>query len=348
MRTPMRSLACLVSRVGSCCSALVALGCYGPSTTPAPAVERAHVLARPEPTIATLLGYEVVAPAGGSQLLARYCAGTDLELEAAATASDDETRCGTFWSRFEATLVAGLVPGGHVATVAVYPDPTTPDPWTRLSSRYPRNPIDVRSRRIFDRRFAFVRWHVDGATASRSRWAMENDDPQSPLPAAAQTEEELYEIHASGPQLLVKLPWSHPFDVSSGLAVAATRSNVTFLEVRSGPSKPGVKKEELRGFLTGGAARDKLFDVPLTDWHKPADATTAKLTVSRVTAAPGGLRITPYRVELTFAAAARDVVIERNSWTDARWAGVSPQPELVDAISIVKGAPFDESLETIE
>ena len=89
-------------------------------------------LARPTPVLATLLSYDVVAPRERAALLVEYCQRTKLAVASEAGI----TRCGPFLSRYEAALIAGLVPGGSTRVHDQYLDGATLEPWLRAIARH--------------------------------------------------------------------------------------------------------------------------------------------------------------------------------------------------------------------
>jgi hypothetical protein len=90
------------------------------------------------------------------------------------------------------------------------------------------------------------------------------------------------------------------FESSRGLALVSDERlrDPTFLEITGASKGPGKKSETLRAWRQDGEERRTLFEIPSLSWSR--DDHGAELLVTRVTAAPGGIRIAGYRVRVTW------------------------------------------------
>lgn len=321
------------------------------------------------PKIDTLLTYEVEAPSERAGLLKAYCDKTGLE----AVEKGGKTRCSPFVSRFEASLLAGLVPGGAVALSDRYQDPTTPDPWTKLRAPYERTAAFVGSRRFGQHRFALVTWELD-ATAAEKRKALEipkdlggrrkprsireelakgpvpgsDDLPPDPTPKAGdkEYEQELYEIEGSAPRFVTRLPWLDALVSSNGVEIVTTKDQLVFLQVLD-QAEPGKRKNErIVGWHWGMDGREKVFERGFLSWSAAKDG-ARELVVRRSKPKPGGLSFAVFKATFKPLPGAKDVDLDLNDWTDPGWRD-QPLPDLVELASVDELPAESESLEPIE
>lgn len=322
------------------------------------------------PKLDTLLTYEVSAPQDRAALLIEYCERTALTV----TNKDGKSVCGPFVSRFEASLMAGLVPGGSVRLADRYESPTTPDPWEKLRAPYERTAAYVGTRRFGAHRFALVTWELDDAAAEKRR-ALEipkeaagkrqprsvkeelskgpvpgADElpPEAPPPSAKEpvVEQELYEIEGSAPRFVTRLPWLDALVSSNGVEIATSKGELLFLQVLDAAEAGKRKSERITGWRWGMDGREKVFERAFVGWVKQKDE-TRELTVTRVSAKPGGLVFTPYKITLAPKDAAKEIDLDLNDWGDPGWKD-QPLPDLVELKSVEKLADGYESLEPIE
>jgi hypothetical protein len=268
--------------------------------------------------LVTLLSYEIEAPADRAGVLKAYAEGTGVEIRADGAV----VRAGPLQSLYEASFVAGLVPGAKAAMRDRYEEPATPEPWRRMRQEEPRTPEYVTTRRLLGERFALV------------VWALEDD----------KKERELYQTHASGPRLLAKLPGETTLETSSGMLASRVGDEVTFLQVMNERRDDAIKAERLIAWRWGFDKREVLFDKPLLSFKVP-DEGEPEITVLRVRPASSGVVLTAYRVRLKKLPAANDVSLALNDWSSEAWKGKSPLPDLVEITAVEKVSETSTSLE---
>lgn len=322
------------------------------------------------PKLDTLLTYEVSAPQERATLLIEYCERTGLTV----TSKDGKSACGPFVSRFEASLMAGLVPGGSVRLADHYDSPTTPAPWEKLRAPYERSAAYVGTRRFGAHRFALVTWELDDAAAEKRR-ALEipkeaagkrqprsvkeelskgpvpgaDELPPEPPPPSAKepvVEQELYEIEGSAPRFVTRLPWLDALVSSNGVEIATSKGELLFLQVLDAPEGGKRKSERITAWRWGMDGREKVFERSFLGWSKQKDG-ARELTVTRVSAKPGGLVFTPYKIAFAPKDGAKELDLDLNDWGDPGWKD-QPLPDLVELTSVEKLDDAFESLEPIE
>ncbi len=289
-----------------------------------------------------LLTHEVHAAEPRAALLRKYADATGLEVRV----EGGVVKAGPILSYFEATWLAGLVPGGKAVLRESYDEPASPVPFIKLREAAGRTPAYVGTRRAAGERFALVTWERD----------------------QDQTERELYQTHASGPRFLAKLPSAPGLDISSGLLFTKVGDEGTLLQVMNQRRDGAVKSERLVAWRFALGTREVLFDVPFFSLELPspppppassitppassASAAPAKpppppavrVTVTRVTVQGVGARITNYAVTLRALEAARDVSLALNDWSAELWKD-KPQPDLVELVDAKQTGERSSSLE---
>lgn len=282
----------------------------------------------------TLLAYEVSAPETTGEVLSEVCSKTDLEL----TKRKAEIVCGPFLSRYEASLWAGLTPGGRVSERDQFVEPATTEPWERASAPYERRAASVMTRQLWSSRFALVEWELGDEAALAKRLLLEREEsangqpPPEPTPGEEPAlvappprelvERELYQIEGRSPRFLSKLPLLGAFDSSSGYGMVRANEENTFLQVVEERQTANGKREKLVGWRFAVQGREKVFEAPFTSYE--VGESEATLTVTRVSPAPEAVALKRHRVVLRFVAGApRDAVIF-NDWVSPRWAGKPP------------------------
>lgn len=312
-------------------------------------------LARPTPVLATLLSYDVVAPRERAALLVEYCQRTKLAVASEAGI----TRCGPFLSRYEAALIAGLVPGGSTRVHDQYLDGATLEPWLRVGSPYARTPTYVGTRLVAGHRFALVTWEIEDLGGEQARRQLEagpgeKGDKSPPAPEQAKgdatepkpkpdarptdkpvvtppiTEQELYEVVGAGPRFMTRLPWLDAQKSPGGLALVKLGDRTIYLEVKANHQKDTIA-EKLSAFQWGSAGRDAVFERELLSLKESAkekdeknkDEASFELVVLRVEQAPAGLQLSTFKAIFTRRAEAKGVDISLNDWASARWRAAS-------------------------
>ena len=327
--------------------ALVLCACFpsGPS-------RKGRLLGRTDPApdsvsqIATLLSFDVAAPEASGVLLREVCEKTGLEL----STRNSEIVCGPFLSRYEASLWAGLTPGGRVSQRDQFVDPATTEPWDRASAPYDREASAVFTRQVFNGRFALVEWELADEQSLAKRLLLEKEEsksvptlveptpgeepPPPPVPPAPDlVERELYQVEGRAPRFLSKLPLLNAFDSSSGYGMVRANDENTFLQVVEDRQRVNGKTEKLIAWRFSIQGRDKVFESPFTSYAVVEGEAT--MTVTRVLPAPEAVTIRSYRLTLSaIGDAPRDAMIF-NDWQAPRWAG-KPFPALVTLKAVDK------------
>jgi len=271
-----------------------------------------------------LLTHEVHAAEPRAALLRKYADATGLEVRV----EGGVVKAGPILSYFEATWLAGLVPGGKAVLRESYDEPASPVPFIKLREAAGRTPAYVGTRRAAGERFALVTWERD----------------------QDQTERELYQTHASGPRFLAKLPSAPGLDISSGLLFTKVGDEGTLLQVMNQRRDGAVKSERLVAWRFALGTREVLFDVtpPASSASaapaKPPPPPAVRVTVTRVTVQGVGARITNYAVTLRALEAARDVSLALNDWSAELWKD-KPQPDLVELVDAKQTGERSSSLE---
>jgi hypothetical protein len=207
--------------------------------------------------------------------LERYCAQTGLPTELHTAYRVAERTCGPILSRFEAEIVAAMfndisAPGGDQLDKA-----------TSTIDAHTLEPM-AKGRDLFEASAGTI----DGHVLVTALWAT-NDESVA---------QELYAIGPTGYYVVQVTPGRDSFEYSSGLALVSAERlrHPVFLEIVGTSKSPGKKSESLRAWRQDGTERRTLFEIPWLTWSR--DESGADLSVSRVSPAPGGLRITSYRV----------------------------------------------------
>lgn len=319
--------------------AALAAGCFPSSTG-----KKSKLLgpqrtdAAPEGVVATVLSYDVAAPADDAPLLRSVCEGTGLTLETRGR----EVFCGPFLSRYEAGLWAGLTRDGRVAQHDVFTEPATTAPWEGGVGAYARTATSVHTRQVSNSRFAMVEWELADEEALSKRLSLERREDLSgfvppepvpgeepPLPVEQKpelVEWELYQLETRTPRFISKLPLLPAFESSSGLGVARVGDENTLLQVVERAQRKDGKREDLVGWRFSVQGREKVFEAPFLDWV--VTETGATMDVTRVRPGPDGVTLERHRVVLSIAPGApRDAVIW-NDWSSPRWVRAD-RPTLV-------------------
>lgn len=321
--------------------ALLAVGCGGPHREPA-GPKAAVADEQPSAAIAQpLVTHEVHASDARAALLRRYAEETGLEARSEAGI----TKVGPVLSFFEASWLAGLVPGGAVARRETYDEPASPAPFARLREAAGRVPTYVGMRRVAGERFALVTWEGDGEQKDR----------------------ELYQTNAGGPRFLEKLPARPALGSSSGMVFTKVGDEGTILQVLNEARPDKVKAERLLAWRFTMGARETLFEVPFfslqlpSETTKPADAKPADakpagaqppkeepkvlvVEVTRLAPEGAGVRLTSYRVTLRPLEASRSVPLALNEWSHERWKD-KELPDLVEMVKVERVGERRSSLE---
>jgi hypothetical protein len=321
--------------------ALLAVGCGGP---PRESAGPKAPLAEEQPSAAIaqpLVTHEVHASDARAALLRRYAEETGLEARSEAGI----TKVGPVLSFFEASWLAGLVPGGAVARRETYDEPASPAPFARLREAAGRVPTYVGLRRVAGERFALVTWEGDGE----------------------QKDQELYQTNAGGPRFLERLPARPALGSSSGMLFTKVGDEGTILQVLNETRADKVKAERLLAWRFTMGARETLFEVPFFSLQlpsettkptgaKPADAkpTDAKppkeepkvlvVEVTRLAPEGAGVRMTSFRVTLRALEASESVPLALNEWSHERWKDKEP-PDLVEMVKVERIGERRSSLE---
>ena len=235
---------------------LLALGCGTPN--------EAHItkLARPDApdasanstaTFATLLSYDVIAPQERATLLIEYCQRTNLPVESEAGI----TRCGPFLSRYEASFIAGLVPGASTRQHDQYMDGARVDPWLKVRSPYARTPVYVGTRLVAGHRFALVTWELDEASVEARRRLEGGAEPEPEAPPPA----------TSKPEPKADAPSGKP-EVKPAKQDGKPASGPAEDKAKAPPPKPAVTEQELYEMV--GAAPHLMTRLPWLDARRSA------------------------------------------------------------------------------
>jgi hypothetical protein len=339
--------------VGVAVLGALASGC-GSATTEQSGPQGPGAAAEPSADAAAqpLLTHEIQAPEARAGLLRKYAESTGLSVRV----EGGVTKVGPFLSYFEATWLAGLVPGARAVRLETYDEPASPVPFIKLKEAAGRTPGYVGTRRAAGERFALVTWERD----------------------QDQTEQELYQTHASGPRFLAKLPHAPGLDISSGLLFTKVGEEGTLLQVMNHRRDGAVKSERLVAWRFALGTREVLFDVPFFSLElpappppapaEPAPAGSAKpppapptapapplappkapapeirATVTRIAVEGVGVQITNYAVKLRPLEAAKDVSLALNDWSSELWKD-KPQPDLVELVEAKQTDQRSSSLE---
>ncbi len=332
-------------------------------------------LSRPAPKLATLLAFAVHAPEGRAAALLEYAHKTKLSVEQRGA----RVRVGPFWSRYEATLLAGFTADADVSLWEPFSEGATIDPWLRLRKPYARVPLHVGTRQLLGHRYALVTWELEDEVAVKARRDLEESpvpgelsgfDLAGPTPGAdssapelapapanakattssestSETEQELYEVVGRGPRFMTRLPWLDALVSSAGLAIASYADETVYLEVRAEPRKGAGKAERLAAFQWGINGREPVFERPMCSLQLGPKG--PRLSATRAFAAPGGVTLSTFQSEWTALAAAAEVPLELNEWRHPRWAGHRQNkqtlPDLVTLDLVTEAGSEFESLE---
>lgn len=334
-------------RVGLTAALLALGGCSAPQRDVIKpqaegSVPQAALVAQP------LVTHEVHAPEARAAFLRRYAEETGLSV----SSEGGVTKVGPLLSFFEASWLAGLVPGGAVVRPEAYDEPASPAPFAKLREAAGRVPTYVGTRRVAGERFALVTWDGDGP------------DKQ----------QELYQTNARGPRFLAKLPSKASVAVSSGLLFTKVGDEGTVLQIVNDSGTDRAKAERLVAWRFALGARETLFDLPFfslelppapvpepeTAERKEPKATAPKATepkaktdevirvlraeVTRVKPEDVGVRVTSYRVTLRPLEGSEGVSLALNDWSDERWK----DKEKPDLVEIVKVEPTGERTSSLE
>lgn len=321
-------------------------GCGGGAATTATVAARDRATRDADIVADPLVTHEVHAPEARAGLLQRYARETGLE----ARTEGGVVKVGPILSFFEASWLAGAVPGATAIRRETYDEPASPVPFIRLREAAGRTPAYVGTRRVAGERFALVTW--------------EGDQDQKDL--------ELYQTHASGPRFLAKLPQKPGLDVSSGLLFTKVGEEGTLLQVMNERRDGAVKAERLVAWRFALGSRQVLFDLPFyslqlpdppkeapkpsardgkpTDAKpmdadpKPADVPVVRAVVTRLAPEGVGVRITSYRVTFKPLDAAKDVSLALNDWNAEIWKD-KEKPDLLEIVKVERAGERTSSLE---
>jgi hypothetical protein len=310
-------------------------GCGGVKPEAAGASTRQQASPEEAVVAAPLVTYEVHAPEARAGLLRRYAQETRLESRSEAGV----LKAGPFLSYFEASWLAGLVPGGSAVRRETYDEPASPAPFAGLREAAGRTAAYVGTRRVAGERFALVTW--------------EGDQEQKDL--------ELYQTHASGPRFLAKLPSKPGLEVSSGMLFTKVGEEGTLLQVMNERREGAVKAERLIAWRFALGSRQVLFDLPFFSLElpspskppskpedakkgQPAKAPEVQAIVTRLVPEGVGVRITSYRVTLKALDAAKDVSLALNDWNAEIWKD-KEKPDLVELVKVERSGERTSSLE---
>jgi hypothetical protein len=233
------------SRHGVAVLAVLTLFGCSPGATETRTVDRSDTTP-PDPGAAAqpLLTHEVHVPEGRAAFIRKYAETTGLE----ARVEGGVVKVGPILSFFEASWLAGLCPEGKAVRKEAYDEPASPVPFIKLREAGGRTPAYVGTRRAAGERFALVTWERD----------------------QDQTEQELYQTHATGPRFLAKLPRQAGLDISSGLLFTKVGEEGTLLQVMNHRRDGAVKSEHLVAWRFALGTREVLFDVPFFSLELPS------------------------------------------------------------------------------
>jgi hypothetical protein len=306
--------------------------------------------------LSTLLSFEVSAPQADAPLLESICSQTGL----APQTKGGVVSCGPLLSRYEATVLAGLVPGGVVSERDTFPEPATSAPWDRVRAPYERETDRVMTRQLMNGRFALVEWRLADETALATRVALERSDrdtdfgpvpeptpgeepPQTQPTSIPLAERELYQIEGRSPRFIAKLPLLDAFNTSTGFGLARFDDETTFLQVVEKRQTREGKAENLVGWRWSVQGREKVFESNFFEYRVPAKEQPA-LTVTRLSPTATGLQLKRYRITLKLKPGVAPAQVLFNDWESAIWKQTSPLPHLVELVSV---EAIGESSETL-
>ena len=340
-----------------CCLVLLACGASEqPETAKVVAGERGAGRQDPKATLSTLLSFEVSAPQADADLLKAICAQTGLEPQT----KGGVVSCGPLLSRYEAAVLAGLVPGGVISERDTFPEPATSAPWDRVRAPYGRETDRVMTRQLLNGRYALVEWRLADDAALATRVALERSDrdtdfgpvpeptpgeepPQTQPTSFPLAERELYQIDGRSPRFIAKLPLLDAFNSSTGFGLARFDDETTFLQVVEKRQTREGKSENLIGWRWSVQGREKVFESGFVDYRVPAKEQPT-LTVTRITPTTDGLQLKRYRISLKLKPGVAASQVLWNDWESPTWKQTSPLPHLVELVSV---ETIGESTETL-
>lgn len=360
MRAPRSGTASLVDRYMDSRGLLLALvvtsslGAACGSSTPEARGEGVAPGVGKSPGITSLLAFDVVAPTARAKVLRTYCSGTQLDLQD----KDNQTHCGPFLSRFEASFIAGLTPGAKVELRDRYDEPADPEVWRRQPESPNKIPSYVGMRELAGHRFALVSWDLDGSAASALRDAIAASRPPGvAVPGADDappadsgeplSEIELFESRAQGARFIARVPKLNAYVESAGVFAALANNDLTYLQVSDAGRTTTSVKEKVVAWRFAAGGRDTLFERPILDLSVPRDKEPV-IQVTRLAPEPNGFQLSTFKVTFTVLPDGKIANLLMNSWNDPHYKSKPDLPELVEIQKVEAIGKRSESLDAMD